>query len=66
MLDNTIMLRISVLLKRVRHKYPYLRFGQLLVNMLKSFEKETGVDPFYANDEELVEFLEEYSKRETE
>lgn len=38
----------------------FLRFGQLLDDILASYRKKTGKDPFYATDEEFLKFLCEF------
>lgn len=37
---------------------PDWRFGQLMMNMLGEYQHETGRDPFFAEDEEFIEFIE--------
>ena len=41
-------------------RYPDLRFGQLMYNFMKWIEIHKSIDPFYIEDDMILEFLEEY------
>ena len=43
---------------------PDWRFSQLMVNALNSWVDEYGTDPFYAEDEEFLNFMSEYINKE--
>lgn len=45
-------------LAKAWQQYPDLRFGQFLSNILTMY----GKDPFYVEDEEMIEIIEKYSK----
>lgn len=54
--------RIDEFCKRlaaVWHKVPDWRFGQLMVNVLGEMNR----DPFFPEDEEMIEFFENYVKK---
>lgn len=47
-------------LKTIWHCMPDMRFGQLMMNAMATFEEKTGRPWFYQEDEELMDFLREY------
>lgn len=52
--------KVCMRLRDIWAKWPELRFGQLLVNLLGDYYAKTGRDCFYTKDEELLEYFEEY------
>lgn len=42
---------------------PDLRFGQLVMNVLTAYQKETGRDPFYAEEYEPISFFEHWMQK---
>lgn len=49
-------------LKAVWHQVPDMRFGQLMVGTFTIMEK-SGTDPFYREDDEMIEYLEQHFKK---
>ena len=49
--------RLAVAWRRV----PDLRFGQFMCNMLGDFIRETGMDPFFPEDDVMIAFIEKYT-----
>lgn len=45
-----------------KENVPDWRFGQLMVNVLNSMEK----DPFFPEEDEMIEYFENYFKKEEE
>lgn len=43
---------------------PDWRFGQLVMNLLGDYIRDTKHDPFYAEDDELMLFFQDYFKKE--
>lgn len=43
-------------------RVPDLRFGQFMCNMLGDFITETGRDPFFPEDDEMIAFIEKYTQ----
>ena len=43
---------------------PDLRFGQLMYNFMRWIELYKKVDPFYVEDDKMLEWLKEYMKDE--
>ena len=41
--------------------YPYLRFGQLMMNFLNYVALEHKRDPFFPEEDEMVELFKEYA-----
>lgn len=52
-------------LAQLWHKVPDLRFGQLMCNLLEEYTRVTKKDPFFPEDEELMEFFKKYFGRDT-
>lgn len=55
--------RIDVFLKRLgeiwKENCPDWRFGQLMVNVLNSMQK----DPFFPEEDEMIKYFEDYFKK---
>ena len=49
-------------LKAVWSNAPDLRFGQLMVNVLEDMAA-SGKDPFFPEDDEMIEYLEKFFSR---
>ena len=49
-------------LNKLWHKVPDWRFGQLMCNLLGGYVGETGRDPFFPEDDEMMEFFKKYFK----
>lgn len=47
-------------LKAIWSMSPDLRFGQLMLIMLMAYEKDAGKDPFFVEDDEMLEFMRNY------
>lgn len=44
------------------HRVPDWRFGQLMGNVLWTIAEETKVDPFYLEDDKMIELFKNYFK----
>ena len=42
---------------------PDIRFGQLMVNLLRDYETEHGQDFFFLEENEMIEVIDEYCER---
>lgn len=42
------------------HRVPDWRLTQLMINAFTAYENKTGDVPFYAEDEEFIEFMKKY------
>ena len=42
-------------LAEIWHKVPDWRFGQLVSNIMREYMSETGRDPFFVEDKEIME-----------
>lgn len=51
-------------LSEVWSNVPDWRFGQLVMNLLGDYIRDTKSDPFYAEDDELMQFFQDYFKKE--
>ncbi len=49
-------------LNKLWHKVPDWRFGQLMSNVLSTFQAEKMRDIFYPEDEEMLDFFKKYFK----
>ena len=50
-------------LAKVWEKLPDLRFGQLMVNLIRDYEAEHGSDIFFLEEDETAEIIEAYCER---
>ncbi len=50
-------------LKKMWHKYPDQRFGQLMTNFLGFVSFKTGKDIWFLEEPEMVELLKEFAER---
>lgn len=39
---------------------PDWRFGQFIINVFSEFVSQTGKDPFFPEEDEMIEFIENY------
>lgn len=47
-------------LEKIWWKWPELRFGQMMINMLSAYTAINKRDVFYTEDKDLLAFFEEY------
>ena len=47
-------------LAAIRHKVPDWRLSQMMINALAMYQNRHGTDAFYMEDEEFLEFLEDF------
>ena len=47
-------------LEKIWRKWPELRFGQMMVNMLSDYIAKNERDVFFVEDEDLLAFFEKY------
>lgn len=50
-------------LSQLWHKVPDWRFGQMMVNVMSGYMGDTGRDPFFPEDDELLEYMKQYFKK---
>ncbi len=50
-------------LAKAWEKLPDLRFGQLMVNLMRDYEAEHGCDIFYLEEDEMIREIEAYCER---
>ena len=50
-------------LAKAWEKLPDLRFGQLMVNLMRDYEAEHGCDIFYLEEDEMIQIIERYCER---
>ena len=50
-------------LAKAWEKLPDWRFGQLMMNIMLDYQREHGWDVFYAEEDELIEYIEAYCGR---
>ena len=50
-------------LAKAWEKLPDLRFGQLMVNLMRDYEAEHGHDIFYLEEDEMIREIEAYCER---
>ena len=53
-------------LKKMWHKVPDWRFGQLMSNFLGDVYSKTGRDIFFIEDDEMVELVKKYTEEKSD
>lgn len=58
--DSNRMWNFTRFLAEWQNKCPYLRFGQLLVNFMHWYEMTYNTDPFYTEDDTMIDCIERF------
>lgn len=60
MRDSNRIYTCSNRLAEIWHKVPDWRLSQMMINALSIYQNRHGTDAFYMEDEEFLDFLEDY------